>query len=530
MINDYLVTDVYKSGNYVKINSLMFDYDKLSIESNDEYVNIELNNCFELQADEYQVVVKKKADTVTIIIKHKNQRGLRYGIKAIEEMYKNNELPIVKIIDKPSFALRGIIEGFYGAPWGTDNRIDCIKFLSENKMNTFMYAPKDDLYHRDKWRELYPTSEFENLKKLKELSDKELIDFYYCISPGNNFSFSENDFELLYAKLDQVLAIGVSKYCLLLDDIDYTLNGENSKRYKSPGIAHAFICNKLNMFLKTKTSDATLIMCPTEYFQNWNTQYRNELKKYLDSDIKVFWTGYNTIAEVISNEESEKVREYFGHELVLWDNYPVNDVTKDRIFLGPLVNRGSRLAESHFGMVSNPMIQWNLSKISVITMAHYMWNCEKYIPEVSYEYALKQMTKDQPELLDSLRFIADNNRSSILCQYNISEVDECIINKDIKAIENYYDEFNRHFEMLMDDYKDNRFLEELKPWYERFKVDYEVVKAIGKNEDVSHLSDKALSMENTIGSNIALRYAKHWKYTDKDIVKRYRINFWEESQ
>ena len=42
------------------------------------------------------------------------------------------------------FAIRGVIEGFYGAPWSHEQRLDLIDFLGERGMNTFVYSPKDD--------------------------------------------------------------------------------------------------------------------------------------------------------------------------------------------------------------------------------------------------------------------------------------------------------------------------------------------------------------------------------------------------
>ena len=52
--------------------------------------------------------------------------------------------------------LRGVVEGYYGRPWGTEGRLSLLKFMAENDMNIFIYGPKDDPYHHSKWREPYP--------------------------------------------------------------------------------------------------------------------------------------------------------------------------------------------------------------------------------------------------------------------------------------------------------------------------------------------------------------------------------------
>ena len=47
-----------------------------------------------------------------------------------------------------SFAVRGVVEGFYGTPWTHDARLEVISFLAARGMNAYAYAPKDDARHR----------------------------------------------------------------------------------------------------------------------------------------------------------------------------------------------------------------------------------------------------------------------------------------------------------------------------------------------------------------------------------------------
>jgi len=51
------------------------------------------------------------------------------------------------------FANRGVIEGFYGPPWSHQDRLDMIRFMGRVGMNMYFYGPKDDPFHREKWRE-----------------------------------------------------------------------------------------------------------------------------------------------------------------------------------------------------------------------------------------------------------------------------------------------------------------------------------------------------------------------------------------
>ena len=47
----------------------------------------------------------------------------------------------------------GVIEGFYGAPWSAAERLRLFDWMASWGLNTYLYAPKDDLHHRAIWRE-----------------------------------------------------------------------------------------------------------------------------------------------------------------------------------------------------------------------------------------------------------------------------------------------------------------------------------------------------------------------------------------
>ena len=50
-----------------------------------------------------------------------------------------------------------------------------MKLMASYGMNTYFYAPKDDIYHRAKWRELYPENELTQLKNLFKVFTKHQI-------------------------------------------------------------------------------------------------------------------------------------------------------------------------------------------------------------------------------------------------------------------------------------------------------------------------------------------------------------------
>jgi hyaluronoglucosaminidase len=475
--------------------------------------------------DWYRIVVYK---SFKIEVFYGNNRSLLYAFEFLSKVKSELETGIYE--DGPDFEMRGIIEGFYGSPWSHSDRLDAINFIKKTRMNTYFYAPKDDLYHRELWRELYPK---EPLKKLNELishAQNSNVDFYFCISPGKDFNYSkEEEFDILFKKMNQLIQHRVTHFALLMDDIDYKLNEENALKFKTPGIAHSYITNKLNTYLNNQSKAFSLVMCPTEYWQNWNTDYRKDLKDNLHPDVAVFWTGYNTIAEYIPNIDGEKVKSYFGHPLILWDNYPVNDMTTDRIFLGPLLNRGKDLHRTHFGMVSNPMIEWHLSKVALLTMAEYMWDSHQYNYERSYEHAIKTMTQEQPELYDDFKVFCENNRHSLIHYYKLNDIEDAISTLNYDALDVYFTNTKKAFDRLIKLYKDNAFINQAMPWFKRFDEDVKLFEKIKNNlateQDTSYIEHS----KHTIGSNIVVKLAKKLELYHKDVYKKNRINYWDKN-
>ena len=105
------------------------------------------------------------------------------------------------ISDYPSVKLRGFVEGFYGYPWSFEDRLSLMSESSEFKMNTYIYAPKDDPYHKDQWRELYPDDKAEELRQLAAEGKKDNMSFCWSVHPGSGFNYyTDDDYNSLIAK------------------------------------------------------------------------------------------------------------------------------------------------------------------------------------------------------------------------------------------------------------------------------------------------------------------------------------------
>lgn len=412
-----------------------------------------------------------------IKINYGSERGLFYAENTLKRLVQtdgsNNVLPFCYIRDYPRIKMRGIIEGFYGKPWSHNERLDLIEFISKYKMNTFFYAPKDDEYHRKKWRETYPEEKLKEIIELIECCRTNHVDFIFSVSPGIDITYSSQDeFEMLCNKFSDIMELGVTKIALLLDDIDVRLNSQDYEFFGNDFCsAQVYLANRVYQYFKNKYSNLEFIVCPTEYWGIKDSDYKRKYKDLLEKDITLIWTGKEVISSVITRDETEISKQLYGHNILLWDNFPVNDGTF-QLKLGPLKNRDKELGELITGIVSNPMNEAELSKPAIMTYADYSWNPEAYIPEYSYEKALKEYDEDNIELY---HLLYENCQTS-----NLNDEYAPILKKLIEeaiSVENYNDlkKYLMDIEKLNKDIgklKNKKLLGELEGY--RNKIEYTI--------------------------------------------------------
>jgi len=272
--------------------------------------------------------------------------------------------------------IRGVIEGFYGPPWTHEERLDMIRFCADEGFGTWVHAPKDDPFHRAQWKDPYPDDELARMGELVAECERVGVEFAYAIAPGLSIDYaSDVDFDALVAKCEQVRGIGVRSFQLLWDDIE-----------SRDGAGQAAVSNR---FAEAVPQDGPLVICPVGYANTEDTPYRRSLREPLDPQIVVYWTGPEVVSWSITREELDVAVERFGgHELLLWDNYPVNDFAVEKLFLGPLVGRDPRLFDGRCaGLIANAMVQAVPSKLALATVADFLRDPYGYDAHASFDRA-----------------------------------------------------------------------------------------------------------------------------------------------
>ncbi|GAA1566505.1 MULTISPECIES: beta-N-acetylglucosaminidase domain-containing protein [Kribbella] len=363
-------------------------------------------------------------DRAQVVLDGVDGDGTFYAAQSLAQLIQDGSgvagrdwLPGVAIRDWPTMRYRGAIEGFYGTPWSQADRLDELSYLGEHRMNTYEYAPKDDPYHREQWRDPYPADKLAQLASLVARARQNKVDFTFALSPGLSICYtSETDFQALIAKFQALYDVGARSFNVPLDDIDYNTWHCDADKAKygtgggAAGRAQSDLLNRVQReWVASKPDVAPLQMVPTEYYNVSETPYKKALREQLDSHVVVHWTGIGVVPRTITAAQAAQAKAVFGHDILIWDNYPVNDYAAGRLLLAPYTGREPAIADSVAGVVSNPMNQAAVSKVALYSFAELGWNPATYDPQASWRRALAERASGDPAGTAALEVFADLN-------------------------------------------------------------------------------------------------------------------------
>lgn len=375
-----------------------------------------------ISSEKYIITVSENG----AVIETATETGAFRGINTLCKLIKDNSLFVGSLEDYPSFETRGYIEGFYGNTWEQGKRLSVMKLMGKYGMNTYFYAPKDDIYHREKWRDLYPENELKDLKSLVDFAKENYFEFNWCIGPGLSYKYtSDEDFELLINKIKSIYNIGVRGIGLLLDDIPWEFQyEEDATKYDGIVDAHIDLINRVYNELKLLDNDIKLTVCPTQYSGDENGYYVSKFGKGIPADVKMFWTGEEICSRVLTVRESQELFRSTDHKPLFWDNYPVNDCEMfQEMHLGAIQGRDKELYKACDGLISNVMEYAECSKIPLMTIADYLWNPVAYNPDASLKNAHREILGDDAE---RFAYFADHLGVSCLTKYSSAFMSETL--------------------------------------------------------------------------------------------------------
>lgn len=255
----------------------------------------------------------------------------------------------------------GYIEGYYGRLLTWDQRDFLIDHLHRERLNTYVYAPKEDPYHRRLWKRPYPQAWRRAMKRFIRKARGAGIAVVPCLAPGLSFDYrSRADYNRLLGKLSMFLDMGVSTVGLLMDDISEALPTNCIGHYVSLGEAHGELLRRIDRDISRRSPGARLWFCPTVYTDEFartpvhQCDYLRHLSDTIPQSTAVFWTGTHVVSPTLSAASVRPITKLFGANCILWDNYFANDYCPSRLFAGPYRGRSRALHTMTRGILLNP--------------------------------------------------------------------------------------------------------------------------------------------------------------------------------
>ncbi|HZC27772.1 MAG TPA: beta-N-acetylglucosaminidase domain-containing protein, partial [Actinopolymorphaceae bacterium] len=263
----------------------------------------------------------------------------------------------------------------------------------------------------------YPDAKLADLGALVKRARDNRIDFVFALSPGLSICYSSaTDYAALTAKFESLYKLGVRSFAIPFDDIDpgqwhcqadKNMYGDGKG---AEGRAQADLLNRVQReWVAGKGDVAPLQMVPTEYDNVTESPYKKAIRERLDRHVLVHWTGVAVIPHKITRDQASQARTVFGHKIIVWDNYPVNDYIAGRLPLGPYTGREPGLSQQVAGVLSNPMNQPGPSKIGLFSIAEFGWNDESYDAWKSYDRSLTEEAGGDARVATALGWFADLN-------------------------------------------------------------------------------------------------------------------------
>ena len=215
------------------------------------------------------------------------------------------------------------MEGFFGPPWSMAHRAAMFAFGAARGMNTYLYAPKDDPYHRERWQLPYPEPEWRELCGLIEAAQTRGVDFVYGFHPGKDLRFAAAEpVEILLHKAARLYDRGVRTFAVLFDDIPSRLTDAGDVKRFDGSLAKAESL-WLEAVLERQPADWRVEwwFCPSYYtpdpyladvFGEFEPRFPETVARYLPAAVPCFWTGPKVVPRSIALADMEDIAEQDG--------------------------------------------------------------------------------------------------------------------------------------------------------------------------------------------------------------------------
>ena len=223
--------------------------------------------------------------------------------------------------------VRGVVEGFYGRPYAPRQRRALLGLLSSLDGSAYLYAPKNDPWHRRLWREPYPKGAWDSLADLFEAGVSRGVDVIFGVSP---VAAGPAEAASVRKKLSRAVDAGARGVAVLFDDqidlADEALAGR-----------HLRLARKAAEGLGVPVTVCPAVYCTELEEQMRGSGYIRLFSRECPDDWNLMWTGRSVVSRRLDGPDLSVPA--LKRPPAVWDNLLADDYCLRRIYLAPLRGR-----------------------------------------------------------------------------------------------------------------------------------------------------------------------------------------------
>lgn len=267
----------------------------------------------------------------------------------MKKKYKNSE-------DSKPFL--GVVEGYYGQLLTFVERQNLLEHACVMGVDFYLYAPKEDPYHRSSWEKPYPPAWANHLKKCARVARYHQVDWIVGLSPMFKKGWSSVKWkDQLQKKTVELLRHNPAGLALLFDDIPLP-KGDRVLQGKKLARLHLEATQLVQAQISQSCKDIVIYVCTPFYSQiPWQTDpmaqaYHAALGAQLPSNIVLWWTGENVISKDLEWQSFPDTYKHSSPSMAFWDNRYARDYAPDRLSVGPypVVNQSFKKSASYLAI------------------------------------------------------------------------------------------------------------------------------------------------------------------------------------
>ncbi len=292
----------------------------------------------------------------------------------------------------------GVVEGFYGRVWEPAERHRFIDALAPFGLNTYLYCPKHEPPLAKGVLEELSDADAARLGALAAHCRRRQIAPWagLHLEPPLDMARPEH-LQRAAGKCATLHELGFTGFTILFDDMPAAAGDGPFEGSLAAAQAHAV--SQIRGHAEALGVRAEWLVCPSLYtldpmlakqYGPFEPDYLARLDAGLPEGVAWLWTGPRVVSRTIAPADLLPWRQGSAREVMLWDNYPVNDAGMvNHLHLGALTGRSPDLPRQIRGYLFNPLLQPALGTLPGATCAAYGADPAGYDPNKAWEQALE---------------------------------------------------------------------------------------------------------------------------------------------